>query len=400
MNGDRAPVDLSFSLARGGPLYFLLRRIGVIPAGGLGIRRRILLAWALTVVPVVVLAFAAGQLIPAAGFRDALLRHFSVFARLLVAIPIFIATEAIVERFVSCIGPQLRATGLLTEGEVPRFRDAVRLAERLRDSRAAFAALLAAAVLAATAAAAAFYDPTRLLELSWATVERGGRQTLGAAGYWYVIAGYGLYLLLGLQWIWRILVLLVLYRGIAGLDLSLVPTHPDRAGGLGFLQKTMLVLAPLGFAVSSVFSARWSHGILYSGLHVRMLESSMIAFIVIFVVLLACPVLVFAPVLLRLRRTSLLEYSPFISRHGRLVYNKWVRGEPVPDEESGVLAAPELGPLIDINNLYESVQDIRPVPLSPRAVIALVLVIGFPILPVLLLEVPLKEILGVFARSL
>ncbi len=393
MNGDQAPADLSFSLAGGGPIYSLLCRIGVIPAGGLGIRRRILLLWALTILPIVVLALSAGELVPTAGFRDALLRHFSVFTRLLVAIPVFIAAEAVADRFVARIGPQLRATGLLTEGEIPRFRDIVRRAERLRDSRIAFAVVLAVAAVAVS-------HPSGWLELSWAVVQRDGRTALSAAGYWYLVTGYGLYLLLAFQWIWRFLVLSFLYWEIAGLDLSLVPTHPDRAGGLGFFQRTPIVFSPLAFAVSSVFAARWGHSILYGGLHVNMLQNSMIAFVVIAMVLLVCPVLVFAPVLMALRYRSLLEYSPFISRHGRLVEKKWVRGESVPAEESAVLTAPELGPLIDIYNLYQGVQNIRPVPLSPRLVLALLVVIGIPILPVLALEIPVKEILGVLAKSL
>ncbi len=397
MNGDRARVDVSFSLTRGGPIYSLLRRAGIIRAGELGTKRRILLFWAVIAVPVLILALAAGQLVPTVDIRDALVRHFSVLARLLLAIPIFIAAETVVEGFVVIIEPQLRATDILTEAEIPRYRDAVRRAERLRDSSIAFAAIVA---LVAIAVVNRLDSPSEWHELSWAMVERGGQPALSAAGYWYVIAGYGLFLLLGFQWIWRLLVLLILFWGIAGLDLSLVPTHPDRAGGLGFLQKEMLVFAPVGFAVSAVLSARWSHEVMYRGLRVAVLETSMVAFVCISVALLVAPLLVFAPVLLRLRRTSLREYSPFICRHGRLVQRKWVRGEDVPPEESGVLSAPELGPLIDIYSLYQGIQAIRPVPLNPRMVVALVLIVGLPILPVLALEMPLKEILNGLMRSI
>jgi hypothetical protein len=38
-------------------------------------------------------------------------------------------------------------------------------------------------------------------------------------------------------WLWRLTLLVILLKRIAGLDLALVPTHADRAGGLGFLEK-------------------------------------------------------------------------------------------------------------------------------------------------------------------
>ncbi|HOK46487.1 MAG TPA: hypothetical protein PLA43_13625 [Bryobacteraceae bacterium] len=396
MNQDRGEAELSFSLVKGGPIYSLFRRAGIIRAGELGIHRRILLVWVLIAVPVIVLALAAGQLVPTDDIRNALIRHFSVLARMLVAIPIFIATDVAVESFTVTIGQRLRATGILSEAQIPRFRDAVRRAERLRDSRIAFAAVVA---LAAISVASRLHPTWEWQELSWAVVERGGQPALSPAGYWYVIAGFGLYLLLGLQWIWRLFVLLILFWEIARLDLSLVPTHPDRAGGLGFLQQEMVVFSPIGFAVSAVLSARWSHDILYRGFHVAMLQVSMITFLVIAVAMLVAPLVVFAPALIRLRRTALRDYSPFISRQGRLVHKKWVLGEEVPAEESGVLSAPELGPLVDISSLYQGLQAIRPVPLNPRSLIALAVIIGLPILPVLTLEIPLREILKGLTRS-
>ena len=50
-----------------------------------------------------------------------------------------------------------------------------------------------------------------------------------------------------------------------GLDLQLVPTHPDRAGGLGFLGGAHRPLGLLAVAVGSVLSGRYCSEILYGG---------------------------------------------------------------------------------------------------------------------------------------
>ncbi|MFO1364162.1 MAG: hypothetical protein U1F45_17175 [Burkholderiales bacterium] len=56
------------------------------------------------------------------------------------------------------------------------------------------------------------------------------------------------------------MLLAVLFWRIARLDLALVPTHPDRAGGLGFLERVPPLFAPVALAVGCVVrAARWAH---------------------------------------------------------------------------------------------------------------------------------------------
>jgi hypothetical protein len=58
----------------------------------------------------------------------------------------------------------------------------------------------------------------------------------GFGGPWWRYVGRSISLVLALAWLWRLVLLTVLFRRTARLDLSLVPTHPVRAGGIGFLQ--------------------------------------------------------------------------------------------------------------------------------------------------------------------
>ena len=53
-------------------------------------------------------------------------------------------------------------------------------------------------------------------------------QGLGFGGLWFLYVGRSIYLALVLVWLWRIVVVSVLMWRVARLELSLVPTHPDR----------------------------------------------------------------------------------------------------------------------------------------------------------------------------
>jgi hypothetical protein len=388
MAGEAEPADLSFSLARGGPLYSLLRRIRVVPAGGLAIRKRIILAWAFTLGPVILLALAPEQLWMRGGGAEPLLQHFDVWTRLLVAIPLLIAGDALLDFFLPRVGPQLRDTGLLAGADLPRFQRILRSGERLRDSRLAFAIALAVAA-AAAASRVARIPPSR--ELSWAVTDGAG---ISLAGYWYAFAGYGLFMLLAVQWLWRLVVLTVVYRRIARLDLALVPTHPDGAGGLEFIQFTVFAFAPAAFALVAVISARWAYEMIYRGLRLDALAGSIVFLVVMITAALLTPLLMFTPSLVRLKGINRLRYSVLMARSGMAVDRKWVRGDAGNTEAPG---APELGPLIDILSLYRVVSAIRPLPLNVREFVILIVLVSLPLLPVLLLEVPLWEI---FARVL
>lgn len=388
---DAEPVDLSFSLAKGGPLYSLLRRLRVVPAGGLAIKKRIILAWAFTIAPILLLALAAGQLGISGGGAEPLIRHFDVWTRLLVAIPLLIADDALADFFVARVGPQLRNTGLLAGADLPRFQRIAGFGERLRDSRLAFAIALAIAVAAAVSRVAPF-PPWR--ELSWAVTDDAG---ISLAGYWYAFAGYGLFMLLALQWLWRLVVLALVYRMIARLDLELVPTHPDGAGGLEFLQFTAFAFAPAAFALVAVISARWAYEMVYRGLHLDALTGSIIVLVVIVTAALLVPLLMFTPSLVRLKGINRLRYSVLMARSGVAVDRKWVRGDASVTDAPN---APELGPLIDILSLYRAVSAIRPLPLNFREFTILIVVVSLPLLPVLLLEVPFKEIFARVLRAL
>lgn len=396
MNGADARLEreLGFSLVRGGPLYHLLRRLGVIPEGRLGIGRRVALFAGAAALPLAVLAWWAGQLFPAQGV-EALLHQYGVHGKLLVAIPLFIAAEAAAERAFPPAGAQLVSAGIVPRQETGRLREAIGAARRVRDSRVAFALILGlvAAVTLLRASEAMWWHET-----TWAVTTREGRAALSAAGWWYLWVSNPLYLLLGFQWMWRLAVVLVLFTRLARLPLSLVPTHPDRACGLEFLEYAAVAFAPFAFALSAAVSGQLGHDILQHGQRVEALRVHMVVFAVLLVGGILAPFAVFVPRLARTKRRALHEYSALAARHDRLVQGRWVRGETVRDEE-GLLAAPELGPLADVGTMFHAVERTKLAPLGRIALLGLAAAVLLPMVPVILIQIPFQEVLGRILRS-
>jgi hypothetical protein len=220
----------------------------------------------------------------------------------------------------------------------------------------------------------------------------------GFGALWYLYVGRLIYLTLVLAWLWRVVLLTVLLWRIARLDLALVPTHPDRAGGLGFLERVPPLFAPVALAVGCVVASRWAHEAVYHGLALQSLKIEMIAFVVLALVLFLAPLAAFLGPLKRARRQALLDYGALVGRHGRLVRERWIEGKALDDD--AVLNAPELGPVADTVAAYDAVKAMRTVPVGKAAIVPLAAAALAPMVAVLAIQMPIKDLALTLLKAL
>jgi hypothetical protein len=176
---------------------------------------------------------------------------------------------------------------------------------------------------------------------------------------------------------------------ISKLDLVLVATHPDRAGGLGFLRDLPVAFAPLSFALSAVMASRWPHDAYFHGVPLAAFGLPIGIFALVTAAAFVLPLAPFTPRLIALRRRALLDYGALLSEHGRLVDRRGIRGETV--QAHGLLSAPELGPVADTGSLYNAVDAARPAPIGPRMLLLVLAPILLSVVTLVSIEVPLKQ---------
>jgi hypothetical protein len=375
----------AYWLVQGDPLFRILRWSGLIPAKGLGVLRRILFFVLVCWVPLVALAFLEGRTVGQA--RDPLFQHFAIHARCLVAIPLFVLADCVANRSTLAIRHFVSA-GLVDEALAPRFWEILRQTEHLKNSWLPFTGILVLVILNSALSVATFPSAT---ELSWAVVQREGGPGLVAAGWWSILVTRAVFLFLLLTWLWRGLILGLLLWRISRLDLRLVPAHADQAGGLGFVDVAVQVLVPVVFAISAVVAASFGHEVRYHGRPVASYYNLMALLVLLSLFFILGPLLAFAGKLSRLKVTSRLNYGGLVAQHGRLVDRRWIRGETLEDD--ALLNAGELGPVVDIASMHEIVRGIRLVPFNMQPVLMVVVAALLPMVPVLALQIPLKEML-------
>ena len=386
------PTPWAISLVRGDLLFRLQRKIGLIPENGLGIGRRAvfwsLLAW----LPIAVWAWQKEYLLPVDG-GEPLLAHFGINARLLLAVPLFIVAEGMMHSTLTTLLPRLVSSGVVPPGQLDRLRSVLSDIAQLRDS-----VLPWIAIFAALASFFLFSRPSEVPhELSWAKDQADGAG-MGLGVWWYLYVGRTIFLTLLLAWLWRLALLFMLFKRIAGLELSMVPTHPDRCAGLEFMARIPVMFVPVVLGISSVFASGWAHQVVYHDVTIGSLRVEIIAFVVVVPLIFLSPFVSFLGLMLRTKKQGLLDYGDLIGRHGRLVRERWIDGKQVAD--APILDAPELGPIADTAAPYELISKIRPLPLTMGSLIPLVGAAVLPMVVLATMDLPLKTVLKTVLKIL
>lgn len=365
----------------------LQRRVGLAPPDGIGAVRRAafwgLLAW----LPIAAWAAATGHAYREGG--ESMLAHYGVTLRLLVAIPLMILAEAVLLRTVATLARRFVDSGLCS-GDPGALRDTAASLARVRDVAHPWVLALGAGLAWIAALGAGSAGEASAHGLAWAD---GGR---GFGAVWYLWIGRPIFVACACVWLWRaILLAWVLHRAVS-VGMTLVPAHPDRLGGLGFLADLTGAFGIVAFALSAVIAGGWAHDVAHHGKDVMSLKLPMIASVVLLTAVFLAPLLVLAGPMGRARKRALLQYGALLSRHGGALHRRWILGEKVDEP---VLEAPEIGASADAAQLYDSVGKMLPVPLRPAMVAAVAVPAALPMLALLSMQVPvgdlLKAIVGV-----
>jgi hypothetical protein len=326
-----------FSLVMGGPLYrFLLTTRLARPPLDL-LRRRVVVIAGIAWLPLLFLAAVEGHALE--GVAIPFLKDLDAHVRLLVALPLLVLAETVVhERFRPVTGHFLGSRIIRTEDR-SRFDEVIASTSRWRNSIVVEALLL---VFAFTVGHTLWAERLAVQGDTWFT--GGSGSGLSRAGLWYAWVSLPVFQFILLRWWYRLLLWIRLLWLVSRLDLDLVPVHPDRAGGLGFLGASTAAFAPLLAAQTALVSAMAGGRILQQGAALQSFKVEIAGMLAFALFQALGPLLVFGPALARAKRRGLLEYGLLGDRYVREFDRKWIRGGAPPEEASSGPPTSSLSP--------------------------------------------------------
>ena len=378
-----------FSFARGGLLYGVLARAGLIKPGVSALFLQVLIIWLITWFPLLILSVLEGRAL-GKEVQVHFLYDFAAHVRFLFVAPLFFVAEiAFGPRIMETIG-QFVATGLVEDAELPRFREAIRRSVKLTRSNLAEIVILGIVV----AAVVLGFQKEFLMEVtSWQFQRTGEAVGLTPAGWWFIYVGIPVYQFLLLRWVWRFFIYYHFLWRVSRLNLQLIPSHADRAGGLGFLGVGQEKFGVFVLAIASVYSCVLGEKILYEGASLSSFILNIAIFIGVILVGFLAPLLVFTPKLTASKRKELLEYGALTARHNKSFRHRWIGSDQTDQKDP--LGAPDMSSLADLGASYSVVEEMRVVPFGLNTVIFLVAPALIPMLPLLLTTFSPNEMLEV-----
>ena len=382
----REPQD--FSLVLGGPLYQLFRRSHLSGDALELVRQRIIIISLLAWLPLLVLSALEGQ---ALGGRAAVpfLLDLEVHIRFLVAVPLFIAAELVVHQRMRFVVRQFIDRNLIPESAMTRFDAAIASAFRLRNS--VLAEVLLIAFVYVVGVLLVWRQYTALATATWYAVPTVAGLQLSLSGMWYGYVSLAIFQFLMLRWYFRLFIWMRFLWQVSRIDSSLVPTHPDRVGGLGFLANTVYAFTPLAVAHGAMLAGMIANRIFYLGAALPDFKIEIAVIVVFLLCVVLGPLLVFAPQLAQAKRTGNREYGTLAERYVREFDAKWLRGGAPADEP--FVGSGDIQSLADLGNSFEVVRTMQIAPITRDAILRLAAATLAPIVPLLLTMMPLEELL-------
>jgi hypothetical protein len=276
---------------------------------------------------------------------------------------------------------------LVLSEDLPRFYSAVESAFRLRNSIPLELGLFAAVY---TFGLWFWHNRFGIEEATWYAMP-GGRWHLTPAGVWYVFISIPILQFVLLRWYVRFFIWYRFLWKVSRIPLDLIPTHPDRAGGLGFLGGVSYTFGPILFGQGAMLAGLIASNVLYHGGKLLSFKLQAGSFVVFFVCVIFGPLLMFTSQMARSRRKGLAEYGLLAQRYVADFREKWIFGRGAHPEE--LLGTGDIQSLADLGNSYTVVQEMRMVPFGLKDISRLAAATAAPMVPLLLLVWSPEEVI-------
>ncbi len=385
------PEPQDFSLVLGGPLYQLLVRSRLATPALEHVMLRVVVISMVAWLPLVLLSMAGGRAWGGTGLP--FLYDIEMQVRFLVALPLFIIAELLVHQRLRVVVGQFVEREIIGKGVLRAFREVLASAMRLRNSVSIELTLLILIFVGGHY----FWSALSGIEKigsgtgTWYAAAADGGARLTPAGFWYVFVSRPLFQFIVVRWYFRLFIWARFLWQSSRLELDLVPTHPDRAAGLGFLGASIAAFTPLIVAHGALLAGLLANPIFFAGAKLTDFKMEIIGGVGVLLVFLLGPLLAYSPVLMRVKRIGLREYGMLASRYVREFDAKWLRGGAVDDE--ALIGSGDIQSLADLGNSFQVIREIQPFPFGRDTVIRIIVMTLIPISPLVLTMIPLEELI-------
>lgn len=390
---ERAAADSvvkSFSIVLGGPIYDSLLRFGVVNQSLPNVARRIAALVGVTWLPLLLLSLkdrvALGHNVTVPFIYD-----LSMYGRFWLGLPLLILAELVIDPAIRSTVAEFVEGHIVPDEELRNFDSILHSIQRLRDSWILELILFALAFFPAFV----FQHEWRPGAVSsWHTVASG----LTGAGWWYAILSTPLLRFVMYRWAFRYFLWALLLWRISRLRLSLIPTHPDHAAGLGFINITQKHFGILFCALGCIFAGQLADRMLYEKASLNSVKGLMGGFLAMSLIVGLLPPTLLYFKLRKVRKAGLFDYGRLAYNYATLFDRKWVHYLQPP--AASMLGTSDIQSLAGMGRSFALVEKMRALPISKRLVLQLTAQTMIPLVPLIVMGTPIPDLMHAVIKML
>ncbi len=210
-----------------------------------------------------------------------------VHVKFLLAMPLLIAAEPVVHRRMRHVVRPIPGTPFDSGECQGAFRCRRRVG--IPAANSVFAEVLLIAFVYVVGILIVWRHYTALDAATWYATPSVGGSKLSLAGMWYGYVSLPIFQFL------RLFVWTRFFWQVSRIQLSLVPTHPDRTGGLGFVSGTAYAFALLAGAHGALLAGQCANRIFYLGAALPEFKVEIAVMVIFLLCVVIGPLLVFTP---------------------------------------------------------------------------------------------------------
>ncbi|RYD39507.1 MAG: hypothetical protein EOP83_36665 [Verrucomicrobiaceae bacterium] len=200
-----------------------------------------------------------------------------------------------------------------------------------------------------------------------------------------------------LRWLFRLAIWGRFLWQVSRIDLDLIPTHPDRNGGLGFLGGSAYAFSPLLASFSALVAGLVASRIFFEGASLPDFKLEIVSLVAIGMMLVFGPLTVFAPSIMAAKRRAKRTYGKFAAEYMRGFDRRWIQGQDT--DIQAALGSADIQSLADLDNAYSIIKETKPVPYSRDTILQLVWATLAPFIPLVFTMIPFDELLDRLIKS-
>jgi hypothetical protein len=356
--------------------------------------KRILILSGIAWLPLVVLTLIDGTFI-SDDVTIPFVKDVIPYVRGLIAIPLLVMADNIIEPMMSRTLKYLRTSGVVPEAEHARLDEATDKMTYLINTKWIQMVLVILVVLVSWVLRADYVDMwTESDVTSWALHLENGEIDETMAGIWFLLVTSPMVSFLLYRWVWRFIAWSILLYRVSRMELELYASHTDLAGGLGVIGSGQVLFGIVFLILASLVSSELASNILYEGDNLVNVKQLALVYIFIAIIVIALPLLFFTEKLFALKRKALVEYGALQQQISRDFHHHWIS-----DESRKLVDSMQPSAIADYSAVYEIVSNMRIVPINPKAMIILAALLLLPFLPLVLTEQSIWDVLKTIGDS-